>query len=270
MAARIARDLWGIEIESAEHQRRLISDGIAKRYTARFDAERMARLRALVIQELDRRREEAGISGPPAAAVEKAEAEADREGPMEPHEWPLKRMRLNGAAQNRLKRAGIVTVGQVVALSDEELLEVPYVGESTVARIREFAAGHDLSPRSQPGAESRRDDDGVTQPEESPPKPKRVQTENVDPERVRAVTEGRHPDYEPTTKDEGEGSPGEEIEGRLRLDGEWGTAELTWRRDGDGHVGTVRLRIDGTVSPRAGDAVAEILMVDKYPLYRGQ
>lgn len=94
----------------------VVSDAEASMSAADLDAE-IARLEALKAR---------GPAARPAAALPAAEEEAH----------PLARYGLGEAQRTALWRAGFTSTARVDAATDAELLEVPGVGESTLAKLR--------------------------------------------------------------------------------------------------------------------------------------
>lgn len=252
IAARVAKEVWVRPWKDGAHRHRLISEEIAKKTVERYSDARLKRLRELVLQELrDRENDMRRRTGKkPKPAVPDTEELPPTE---EVLAWEIGKVGLAGPATGGLRKAGVRTVQKALALSKRELRDIEYVGPSSIERLEQFAVKHHLPPLGESGGaepEDEVEEQAEAEPEDEP--------EDEWPKGVHLGSD------EPEASDPEEPVWIDEPEGRLSLEGAWGSCELLW--DGE----SVEVKVHGMLSAQAADEIAEILLREAYPLYRGR
>src|SRR5439155_25246940 len=74
--------------------------------------------------------------------------------PQRLYEMPIEDLNLSVRAYNCLKRAGITKVGQILEMSEDDLLGVRNFGHKSLDELRERLAAHNILEHSRLGEES--------------------------------------------------------------------------------------------------------------------
>jgi hypothetical protein len=216
-AERLATELWMQTAGDVTQQH--ISDELA-RLPSSYTSERLTRLRSLVTEQLDERRQNGRKS------IRK------RAEPADVMKRPIHMMELPARTRGELRKAEITQVRDLLEWTEENLLAVPYVTEKVLGTIKAYLARHELELAASPSELAAPDPPHVIEPNVIEPKP-----------------EAPVPDGEP------EPTP-DPLLTSLSLSGTWGS--FTLRAEQYGLHADVDLT--GRLSRRHALAIAEVIL----------